>query len=704
MSRRKDMSNMAFVLLILLPAVALLLFSFASGVHSFHSRQTRAGDDLRLSDGCHIPPVVYVGEPTSVVIEVSNPDAADTSFAEVSVFIETSGGEFEFSVGENVIPKHLDRSVVTWYPSETGNYRGWINLTINGTYIDGLSYNIRAVEVLFYEDCEGGIDHWTVDGEPEGSTWWVMGPDEWDNTTTISRNRVYFAGALDGSPEGGPGFNGSTLVSLESDWIDLTYYTDASLHLYHSYDFQGSVGSSGGVVQAFSEETGWEVAHSLDTIYGKLGDNITGGFNGQDAFVGTSRWTHAEFDLSSFIGSRTRLRFTLASSESGRGAGWFLDDISVSGRGYDPYDTQPPARIEGLDVEVIDEGAVSISWYPSLAQDFAVYNIYLEEFSFSDTEGLTPYETLGSIDTSSIILTDLDPNSVFWVGAAAQDIVGNEDMEVLTLSFQPTKRDLNSPPVAKITVVGGYYTRTVMEDVTFDGSGSYDPDGDPISYIWTMPDGSTHRGPEVTWRSGDKGKGLEIRLTVRDTSGSTGSDSVTLDFVDDGNGVTSNQGLTSFLLFIAPVVLFVLILILIILFVGRGRKRKLETRLRKIGVMVDEEGRVHSVPTDGRHGGFPSEGARPKVHDLVQVSGSGPNEPSREDETSSKSAAEEKSTSRVKKAPPIPGTGEQMLKVVLECPYCGESFKEQVKGSVIRNNRPFTVTCPHCGESGDITA
>ena len=91
----------------------------------------------------------------------------------------------------------------------------------------------------------------------------------------------------------------------------------------------------------------------------------------------------------------------------------------------------------------------------------------------------------------------------------------------------------NQPPVADAgpnqTVGDGNCNG--QELVTLDGSGSFDPDGDPLSFTWTEPPGgsviATGAQPSVSFATGIH----TIQLTVEDPFGSSDSDTVVIEVI-----------------------------------------------------------------------------------------------------------------------------------------------------------------------------
>jgi PKD repeat protein len=76
------------------------------------------------------------------------------------------------------------------------------------------------------------------------------------------------------------------------------------------------------------------------------------------------------------------------------------------------------------------------------------------------------------------------------------------------------------------------FTATQTEDVIpftvgFNGSLSYAPDGDIVSYLWTFGDGSSETGP-VTEHTFQEDGMYDVRLLVIDSKGASTSSSVTI--------------------------------------------------------------------------------------------------------------------------------------------------------------------------------
>src|SRR5207253_5927650 len=87
-----------------------------------------------------------------------------------------------------------------------------------------------------------------------------------------------------------------------------------------------------------------------------------------------------------------------------------------------------------------------------------------------------------------------------------------------------TRRSGNTPPVAN---AGADQTGIAAGTVTLDGSASYDPDGDPITYQWTQISGPTvalaSPTASKTTFTAVAGQSYVFKLTVTDSLGLTGT-------------------------------------------------------------------------------------------------------------------------------------------------------------------------------------
>lgn len=114
----------------------------------------------------------------------------------------------------------------------------------------------------------------------------------------------------------------------------------------------------------------------------------------------------------------------------------------------------------------------------------------------------------------------------------------NESSATVTFRWQETSTPTNNPPVAD---AGDDVSGNEGSAISLDGSGSYDPDGDALTYSWAIDtsgidsggscsfDDSTSATPNLTCTD-DSGAGtFTATLTVTDTSGASDSDTATVD-------------------------------------------------------------------------------------------------------------------------------------------------------------------------------
>lgn len=116
-------------------------------------------------------------------------------------------------------------------------------------------------------------------------------------------------------------------------------------------------------------------------------------------------------------------------------------------------------------------------------------------------------------------------------GGTSGDGTGTTSLEI-TVSAT-----VNQPPVA---VISGPTTGTEGVAVTFDGSGSSDPDGSIASYDWDLGDGSSGSGDSVThtYAVGT----YTVMLVVMDDMGEEDSETLTITINEPGTPATGGGG------------------------------------------------------------------------------------------------------------------------------------------------------------------
>ena len=86
--------------------------------------------------------------------------------------------------------------------------------------------------------------------------------------------------------------------------------------------------------------------------------------------------------------------------------------------------------------------------------------------------------------------------------------------------------------VPPVVIAGGDQTLATGETGTFDGSGSYDPDGSIVSYDWDWGDGTSHGTDAISTHTYGENGIYYATLTVTDDDGVTSSETITVTVCD----------------------------------------------------------------------------------------------------------------------------------------------------------------------------
>ncbi len=112
--------------------------------------------------------------------------------------------------------------------------------------------------------------------------------------------------------------------------------------------------------------------------------------------------------------------------------------------------------------------------------------------------------------------------------------------ESLIISLDP----LNQPPVAN---AGGPYLGAVDDAISFDGSESYDEDGEIVEYLWNFGDETTRSGESITHTYTSPGN-YTITLTVTDNDGDSATNTTTVTIIQSSGQNSGSTGAAGFAL------------------------------------------------------------------------------------------------------------------------------------------------------------
>jgi PKD repeat protein len=174
---------------------------------------------------------------------------------------------------------------------------------------------------------------------------------------------------------------------------------------------------------------------------------------------------------------------------------------------------RPPVANAGPDMTATVGTAVTFNGSGSSDLDGTITSY---AWNFGDTStgtGVSPSHTYPTTGMYSATLVVTDNNGV----ASTPDLV------VINVGAAA-----NKPPVAN---AGSSQSAQTLVSVTFNGSGSSDPDGSIVSYAWTFGDGSTGTGVSPSHTYAHAGL-YAVTLTVTDNGGATASASTTASIIN----------------------------------------------------------------------------------------------------------------------------------------------------------------------------
>ena len=362
--------------------------------------------------------------------------------------------------------------------------------------IDGVSSLYPAVDqsnpptlVIYEDDMESGTNGWATNGNP----------GLWHQTTLRANsgtNSWYYGDETHNPPDYDVGANYGYLTS---PLISLDGASSAVLEFY----------------EWSSMENGWD----WDRTRIQISANGVHWFTVGEFHETFGLWEKRQVDLSSWTGEDVYLRFWFDTIDDqfNNFEGWYVDDVKVLVDSTNTSPNNPPTANAGDDQNVDEDTLVNLDGSLSSDSDGVIAT-----YAWTQTAGTIVALNGADTDTPSFIAPSVGPGGETLTFSLI--VTDDDGDDSLTDTVDILVADVpvpNNPPTANAGDDQNVVQKTV---VTLDGTGSFDPDDDNLTYEWVTVSGpnvklsdSTSATPEFTAPNvGKKGKTFEFQLTVSD--------------------------------------------------------------------------------------------------------------------------------------------------------------------------------------------
>jgi PKD repeat protein len=164
--------------------------------------------------------------------------------------------------------------------------------------------------------------------------------------------------------------------------------------------------------------------------------------------------------------------------------------------------------------------SATLSWDAVDAPDLEGYVVYWGTTSIN-SPGFSGYEDCQAVgNITSFEITGLEAGQTYYVAVTAMDLAKQESDFSDEISYTPPSYSENQPPVALAST--DVTVGPVPLLANFDASGSYDLEGNIISYNWTFGDGASSDEIYPSHTYVQPGT-YTVQLTVTDTDGGIGT-------------------------------------------------------------------------------------------------------------------------------------------------------------------------------------